>query len=184
MSDLRQPKWTFLIFGSGCDLIFMQILSNRVKALSITNVVAPRRVKRENISFPVAVRHSKTPLLKLPNITLNGVFSNQSYDKKRYVQPCLYLLFHDPTEKRHVLFIILMSIIHSLIQMFSEFSNHQFLSIIHQFFLSLYFLYYFVAEFIISIVLLIYKTILRLLIDMIFAAARVSLVVPFRNIET
>lgn len=63
-------------------------------------------------------------------ITLNGGFSDQSYDNKRYVQPCLYLLFYDPTEKRRVLFIILMSIIYSLIQMFSEFSNHQFLSII------------------------------------------------------
>ncbi len=49
--------------------------------------------------------------------------------------------------------------------MFSEFLNHQFLSIIYQFFLSLYFLYYFVAEFIINIVLLIYKTILRLYVD-------------------
>ena len=45
-------------------------------------------------------------------ITLNGGFSDQSYDNKRYVQPCLYLLFHDPTEKRHVLF--LMSYIHKL----------------------------------------------------------------------
>ena len=32
----------------------------------ITNVIAPRRVKRENVAFPVAVRRSKTPLLKLP----------------------------------------------------------------------------------------------------------------------
>ena len=95
----------------------------------------------------------------------------------------LYLLFHDPTEKRRVLFIILMSIIYSLIQMFSEFSSHQFLSIIQQFLLSLYFLYYFVAEFIINIVLLICKTILRL-IEMILAAARVSLVETVRNIET
>ena len=68
--------------------------------------------------------------------------------------------------------------------MFSEFSNHQFLSIIQQFFLSLYFLYYFVAEFIINIVLLIYRTILRLLIEMILAAARVSLVETVQNIET
>ena len=67
-------------------------------------------------------------------ITVYGGFSDQSYDNKRYVQTCLYLLFHDPTEKRRVL-----SIIYSLIQMFSEFSNHQFLSIIQQFFLSLYF---------------------------------------------
>ena len=29
----------------------------------------PRRVKRENVSFPVAVRRSKTPLLKFPNIS-------------------------------------------------------------------------------------------------------------------
>ena len=77
-----------------------------------------------------------------------------------------------------------MSIIYSLIQMFSEFSNHQFLSIIQQFFSSLYFLYYFVAEFIINVVLLIYKTILRLLIEMIHAAARVSLVETVLNIET
>ena len=33
-------------------------------------------------------------------ITLNEGFSDQSYENKRYVQPCLYLLFHDPTEKR------------------------------------------------------------------------------------
>ena len=70
------------------------------------------------------------------------------------------------------------------IQMFSEFSNYQFLSIIQQFFLSLYFLHYFVAEFIINVVLLIYKTILRLLIEMILAAARVSLVETVLNIET
>ena len=68
--------------------------------------------------------------------------------------------------------------------MFSEFSNHQFLSIIQQFLLSLYFLYYFVAEVIINIVLLIYKTILRMLIEIILAAARVSLVEAVRNIET
>ena len=35
-------------------------------------MVAPRRVKRENVSFPVAVRRSKTPLLKLPNIKAYG----------------------------------------------------------------------------------------------------------------
>lgn len=117
-------------------------------------------------------------------ITLNTGFSDQSYDNKRCVQPCLYLLFHDPMEKHRVLFIILMSIVYSLIQMFSEFSNHQFLSIIQQFFLSPYFLYYFVAEFIINVVLLIYKTILRLLIEMILAAARVSVVETVLNIET
>ena len=43
------------------------MVSIRVKTHSFTNVVAPRRVKRENVSFPVAVRRSKTPLLKLPN---------------------------------------------------------------------------------------------------------------------
>lgn len=117
-------------------------------------------------------------------IAINGGFSDHSYDNKRYVQTCLYLLFDDPTEKCCVLFVILMSIIYSLIQMFPEFSNHQFLSIIHTFFLSLYLLYYFVAEFIINIVLMIYKTILRLLINMILAAARVFLVETVRNIKT
>lgn len=32
----------------------------------------------------------------------NRGFSDKSYDNKRYVQPCFYLLFHDPTEKRRV----------------------------------------------------------------------------------
>ena len=56
----------FSFLRSGCALIFKQIVSIRVKTHSFTNVVAPRRVKRENVSFPVAVRRSKTPLLKLP----------------------------------------------------------------------------------------------------------------------
>ena len=63
--------------------------------------------------------------------TTNGGFSEQIFDNRRFVQPCLYLLFHDPTEKRRVLFLILIFILFSLIQMFSEFFNHQFLAIIH-----------------------------------------------------
>ena len=98
----------------------------------------------------------------------------------------LVFIYCSMTQRKNAVFclFILMSIIYPLIQMFSEFSNHQFLSIIQQFLLSLYFLYYFVAEFIINIVSLIYKTILRLLIEMILAAARVSLVETVRNIET
>ena len=116
-----------------------------------------------------------------PNWNLN----DQSFYNRR--QSCLYLLYHDPKEKRRVLFILLMCVIYALLQMFSEFLNDQFLSLIHQFFWSQYFLYYFVVEFIIYIVLLIYRTILKLLIDMIFAAARVSLncvLETIQNIET
>ena len=57
----------FSFLSSGWAIIFKYIVSIRVKTLSITDVVVPRRVKRENVSFPVAVRRSKTPLLKLPN---------------------------------------------------------------------------------------------------------------------
>ena len=41
-------------------------------------MVAPRRVKRENVSFPVAVRRSKMPLLKLPIIRLENKHWNFS----------------------------------------------------------------------------------------------------------
>ena len=38
-----------------------------VKKLRNTNFISSRHVKRENTSFPVDVRRSKTSLLKLPN---------------------------------------------------------------------------------------------------------------------
>ena len=52
---------------SGVSQIFIFIISNGQKILSNVNVVVWRRVKRENSSLPVAVRVSKTRLLKLPN---------------------------------------------------------------------------------------------------------------------
>ena len=64
-------KWTFLISRQWMRSNLKQIVSIRVTTLSITNVVAPRRVKRENVSFPVAVRRSKTPLLKVSNLVLS-----------------------------------------------------------------------------------------------------------------
>ena len=45
--------------------IFRQIISIRVMTLINTNVVASRHIKREEVLLPVAVRHSKTPELKL-----------------------------------------------------------------------------------------------------------------------
>ena len=47
--------------------MFILIISNGNKILGNVNVVALREVKRENSSLPVAVRVSKTRMLKLPN---------------------------------------------------------------------------------------------------------------------
>ena len=52
-------------FGSGFAYIFGQVVP---KTLSITNLAVSRYVKGENPSRPVDVRHSKTPLLKLPSV--------------------------------------------------------------------------------------------------------------------
>ena len=43
--------------------IFRQIVPIRVMTLINSNVVASRHIKREEISIPVAARHSKTPQL-------------------------------------------------------------------------------------------------------------------------
>ena len=52
---------------SGVSQIFIPIISNRENTLSNGNVVAGTRVKRENNSLPVAVRVSKTCVLKVAN---------------------------------------------------------------------------------------------------------------------
>ena len=57
----------FACQGSGVSQIFILIISNRETILSNVNVVVWRQVKRENNSLPVAVRVSKTRVLKLPN---------------------------------------------------------------------------------------------------------------------
>ena len=49
--------------GSDFAQIFSQIVSIRVKKLSNTNFILLRHNKRENVSLPVHVRRSKTPLL-------------------------------------------------------------------------------------------------------------------------
>ena len=56
---------------------FRVIVSKRIK----TNVVAPGRVKRENVSFPVAVRRSKMPLPKLPNIVSSRSGSHANFSR-------------------------------------------------------------------------------------------------------
>ena len=56
----------FACQDSGVSQIFILIISNGEKILSNVSVVVWRQVKRENSSLPVAVRLSKTRVLKLP----------------------------------------------------------------------------------------------------------------------
>ena len=56
----------------GVSQIFIWIISNGEKILSNVNVVVWRQIKRENSSLPVAVRISKTCMLKLPNVPQPG----------------------------------------------------------------------------------------------------------------
>ena len=60
-------KEHFVSQDSGVSQIFILIISSGEKILSNVNVVAWRRVRRENSSHPVAVRVSKPRLLKLPS---------------------------------------------------------------------------------------------------------------------
>ena len=60
-----QRKWTLHCWAVVLGQIFRQIVSIRVMTLINTNVVASRHIKREVVLLPVAVRHSKTPELKL-----------------------------------------------------------------------------------------------------------------------
>ena len=54
--------------GRVVSQIFILIISNGKKIVSNVNVVVRRQVKRENSSLPVAVRVSKTRVLKLPSL--------------------------------------------------------------------------------------------------------------------
>ena len=49
------------LFVRDFEQILGQIDSIRIKALSNTNLAAPRHIKREKCSLPVDVRSSKTP---------------------------------------------------------------------------------------------------------------------------
>ena len=52
--------------------IFGQVVSVTARQLRITNLAVSRyAIKRENSSLPIDMRHSKTPLLKLPMACLN-----------------------------------------------------------------------------------------------------------------
>ena len=57
----------FVCQDSGGPNIFVLIISNGEKIHSNVNVVVWKQVKRENKSLPVAVRVSKTSVLKLSN---------------------------------------------------------------------------------------------------------------------
>ena len=57
----------FVCQDSGVFQIFILIISNGEKLHSNVNVVVSKLVKRENSSLPVAVRISKTGVLKFPN---------------------------------------------------------------------------------------------------------------------
>ena len=85
--------------------IFRQIVSIRVMTLINTNVVASRHIKREEVLLPVAVRHSKTPELKLnfilgnENVThsgqgetafLGGIFCLEYPSRRSEKSKCLF----------------------------------------------------------------------------------------------
>lgn len=55
-------------FGIGFAQILRRFVSIRVKALSDTNLVASRRVKREKASLPFDLRGSKTLLRSLRRV--------------------------------------------------------------------------------------------------------------------
>ena len=56
----------FTCHESGVCQVFILIISNGEKILGNVNVVVKGQVKRESSSLPVAVRVSKTRVLKLP----------------------------------------------------------------------------------------------------------------------
>lgn len=53
-------NWAFPILGQWFSQIFGQIVPIRETTLSNTNMVMSRYLKREKVSLPVDVRHSKT----------------------------------------------------------------------------------------------------------------------------
>ena len=61
----------FACQNSGVSQICILIIFKREKILCNINVVVRRQVKRENNSIPVAVRVSKTRVLKLPIVVLS-----------------------------------------------------------------------------------------------------------------
>ena len=60
----------------GVSHIFILIIPNGEKVLSNVNVIVRRRVIRENSALPLAVRVSKSRVLKLPNDTEQNVSMN------------------------------------------------------------------------------------------------------------
>ena len=70
--ELKYADGNISCQDSGVSQIFVLIISNGEKILSNVNVVGLRQVQKENSSLPVAVRVSKTCVLKLPIHLLNS----------------------------------------------------------------------------------------------------------------
>ena len=79
-------KRTFRVPGQCCLQIFILIISNGEKILSNGNVFVGRQVKRENSSLPLAVRVSKTRVLKLPprDFKIYDAVVNENATKQQY----------------------------------------------------------------------------------------------------
>ena len=69
----------FTCQDSGVSQTFGLIISNGEKIPSNVNVVVRKQVKRENSSLPVAVRVSKTCVLKLPRELNHATFLSQGW---------------------------------------------------------------------------------------------------------
>ena len=71
MSYTSQPEVVvFSLLDRGFAQMFGQIVSIIVKTRRNTNLGASRCFKMKKTSFPVDVRRSKMPLLKLPNMAV------------------------------------------------------------------------------------------------------------------
>ena len=81
LSDACQPEVVFFRFlHGGFAESFGQIVSLVVKTFRNTNLVVSRCFKVEKkTSFPVGLRRSKTPLLKLPNYWCRKTMKRRPY---------------------------------------------------------------------------------------------------------
>ena len=82
--------------------IFILIISNAVRILDNVNVAVEREVKRENRSLPVAVRVSKTRVLKLHNyeiLTMVLRFILKLEVNLTFTEQFLYCVIHSVSSK-------------------------------------------------------------------------------------
>ena len=72
----------FSFLDSGFAHLLGQLVSIIVKTLRNTNLGASRCFKMKKTSLPVDVRYSKTPLLKLPDITSHDQMAPPSFTSR------------------------------------------------------------------------------------------------------